>query len=184
MVVARAKEGSEEKQVVGYVVMDRQQAVGGEELRRYAKEALPDYMVPTAVVVLDKLPLTANGKVDRKQLPAPEAVGSSRSYTAPSTPTEQVLAQIWSEVLKIKQIGADDNFFDLGGHSLLATQTISRVRENFSTDLALRTMFESPTLSGLAAAIDAAKINGAVSGGPIQRASRQAYRAAQPGKKN
>ena len=111
-------------------------------------------MVPTAVVVLDKLPLTANGKVDRKQLPAPEAVASSRSYTAPSTPTEQVLAQIWSEVLKIKQIGANDNFFDLGGHSLLATQVISRIRRAVGVELPLRSLFESPTIFKLSARIE------------------------------
>ncbi len=125
------------------------------ELRRMLVEKLPEHMMPSAFVLLDALPLTANGKLNRRALPAP---GASRpdleaDYVAPRTPTEELLAAIWSEVLKLKQIGIHDDFFELGGHSLLATQVISRVREHFGVELPLRYLFEFPTLTGLAVAI-------------------------------
>src|SRR5262249_27816604 len=101
------------------------------QLRRYLTQRLPGYMVPGAVVLLDVLPLTPNGKIDRRALPAPDAArrGVEAEFVAPRTPTEEVLASIWAEVLGLDQIGMDDNFFALGGHSLLATQLVSRVRD-------------------------------------------------------
>jgi 2-polyprenyl-3-methyl-5-hydroxy-6-metoxy-1,4-benzoquinol methylase/acyl carrier protein len=125
------------------------------ELRRLLAEKLPEHMMPSAFVLLDALPLTVNGKINRRGLPAP---GQSRpdleaDYLAPRTPAEEQLAKIWGEVLKLKQIGANDDFFQLGGHSLLATQVISRVREHFGLELPLRYLFEFPTVSGLAVAI-------------------------------
>jgi amino acid adenylation domain-containing protein len=125
------------------------------ELRRYLQERLPEYMIPAAFVMLDKLPLTANGKVDRKGLPAPEQHRPEldHSFVAPRTQTEELLAGIWCEVLKIERIGVNDNFFELGGHSLLATQVISRVRQAFKIELPFRRMFEVPTVAGLAAVI-------------------------------
>ena len=119
------------------------------------EEKLPEHMMPSAFVLLDAMPLTANGKLNRRALPMP---GSSRpeletDYVAPRTPAEETLATIWAEVLKLKQIGVNDDFFQLGGHSLLATQVISRVRERFRIELPLRYLFEFPTVAGLAVGI-------------------------------
>jgi surfactin family lipopeptide synthetase A len=110
-------------------------------------------MVPGVLVEMKKLPLTPNGKLDRKGLPAPE-YEQEQSYVGPRTGTEEVLAQLWAEVLKVKQVGVRDNFFDLGGHSLLATQLISRLKEIFPIDLKVRALFEAPTIEGMARKID------------------------------
>jgi amino acid adenylation domain-containing protein len=125
------------------------------ELRQLLAERLPEHMMPSAFVLLDALPLTANGKLNRRALPPP---GQSRpeletTYVAPRTPAEEMLAAIWAEVLKLKQIGVDDDFFQLGGHSLLATQVISRVRETFEIELPLRYLFDFPTVAALATAM-------------------------------
>ena len=120
-------------------------AITGEELRAYLKQQVPDYMVPQAVMILAKLPLNANGKIDRQALPEPEQLTAAKTYVAPRTATEKAIAEIWAEVLRREpeQISVDDNFFDLGGHSLLATQVISRVRRALNIELPLRTLFES-----------------------------------------
>jgi hypothetical protein len=112
-------------------------------------------MVPQHFVLLDKLPLTPNGKLDRKALPAPEASdrADDASYVAPRTATEEAIAGIWGEVLGIRRVGIRHNFFDLGGHSLLATRVISQVRDVFDDDLPLRSLFESPTVEGMAASL-------------------------------
>ncbi len=127
------------------------------ELRRYLDQKLPEYMVPSAFVLLKSLPLTPNGKVDRKALPAPEASRPhlEGKYVAPRTPVEEVLANVWAEVLRLERIGTEDNFFDLGGHSLLATQVVSRVRQVLRVELPLRTLFEAPTVAGLAQRVKA-----------------------------
>jgi SAM-dependent methyltransferase/acyl carrier protein len=128
------------------------------ELRQRLAAQLPEYMMPSAFVVLDGLPLTAHGKIDRLALPAPDESWREREteYVEPRTETEVTLASIWGEVLNLQEIGVHDDFFQLGGHSLLATQTISRVRERLRIELPLRALFEYPTVAGLAAAIDAA----------------------------
>ncbi|HET6977268.1 MAG TPA: amino acid adenylation domain-containing protein [Pyrinomonadaceae bacterium] len=133
------------------------------ELRSYLKAKLPDYMVPSAFVLLDELPLTNNGKVNRRALPAPEEVESSDDHviTAPRTPVEEMLVGIWSEVLKVKHISIDENFFELGGHSLLATQLMSRVRSAFRIEIPLRTLFAAPTVAELAQHLEAAIHSGA-----------------------
>jgi acyl carrier protein len=118
-------------------------------LRAHLAAGLPDYMVPGAVVFLDALPLSPNGKVDRRALPLPGTV--TELYVAPRTPAEETLAGIWAEVLRVERVGVDDNFFDLGGHSLLAMQVVSRVRQAFGAELPLRALFEAPTVAGLAA---------------------------------
>ena len=125
-------------------------------LREAARARLPEYMVPSAFVVLESFPVTANGKVDRGALPAPDTPGSrGGTYVAPRTPAEERMAGIWAEVLGVERVGAEDHFFDLGGHSLLATQLVSRVREAFRTELPLRAVFEAPTLAELARRVEA-----------------------------
>jgi amino acid adenylation domain-containing protein len=139
-----------DKRLVAYVVGDAD--AGG--MRDALRGRLPEYMLPSAVVGMDVLPLTENGKVDRRALPAPEAAGAEEGYVPPRTPTEEVLAGIWSEVLSVPQVGARDGFFELGGHSLLATRAVSRIREVFGVELPLRALFEAPVLADLAAVVD------------------------------
>jgi len=131
------------------------------------------------VVVLEKLPLNANGKVDRNALPAPEDVeqASTRPMVAPRTPVEGMLAGIWAEVLRQPAISVEDNFFHLGGHSLMATQVVSRIREQFNVDLDLRSLFEAPTVAGLAKLIETAQqAPETISETTILRASRDEFR--------
>jgi amino acid adenylation domain-containing protein/non-ribosomal peptide synthase protein (TIGR01720 family) len=151
------------KQLIAYVVPAAAGALPAEALRSYAQEKLPDYMVPSGIVKLEALPLTGNGKLDRKALPRWEGRGEESGYQAPRTPGEELLAGIWSEVLGLERIGIHDNFFALGGHSLLAAQVTSRVREIFLIDLPLRVIFEAPTIAGLSQKIDHAKSGGAPS---------------------
>jgi len=127
------------------------------DLRLWLDDKLPEYMVPAHFVLLDSLPLSPNGKVDRKALPAPEQAGAEErgTYIAPRTPAEEILAAIWADVLRLERVGITDDFFELGGHSLNATQVASRVRDAFHVEMPLRTMFESPTIKALAEAISA-----------------------------
>ena len=127
--------------------------VSAADLRAALGKELPDYMIPAWFVPLPALPLTANGKVDRKALPAPDASRPEKEFVAPEGPVQERLAEIWAEVLKLERVGARDNFFELGGHSLLATQVLSRMKKSFGVDLPLRTLFDSPTVAGLAEAI-------------------------------
>src|SRR5262249_22287270 len=123
-------------------------------LRARLRKQLPDYMVPSAFVRLDALPLTPSGKVDRRTLPAPEGRPELGGYEAPRTPTEEVLASIWCEVLRLEKVGVHDNFFELGGHSLLAIRMMARLREAFQVELPLRALFEAPRVGELAARVD------------------------------
>ncbi|HKV11759.1 MAG TPA: amino acid adenylation domain-containing protein, partial [Thermoanaerobaculia bacterium] len=141
-----------DKRLVAYTV-PRERAVGERELRAYLEERLPSYMVPARFVSLPEIPLTPNGKVDRRALPAPERETES-GLAALRTPFEETLAAIWETLLGIRAVGAHDDFFHLGGHSLLATQLVSRIREVFGVEVELRAVFESPTLAGLAARIE------------------------------
>lgn len=129
-------------------------------VRSLLKEKLPEYMVPSAFVILDALPLTPNCKVDRKALPAPNLSESmsEAAFVAPRTAIESQLSEIWQQVLQVKQVGVDDNFFELGGHSLLTAQLLSLVREKFQVELPLSALFESPTVAGLAVAIASASL--------------------------
>ena len=155
VVVAR-EDHPGDKRLVGYVIPEDGNTPSMGELRAFLRDRLPDYMVPASFVILDKLPLTPNGKVDRRALPKPENVSSeTRIYVAPRTPTEETVATIWTQVLKIEQVGAHDNFFELGGHSLLATQVVARLRDKLKLDLPLRNIFEAPTVSELAERLDA-----------------------------
>jgi amino acid adenylation domain-containing protein len=141
-----------DKRLLAYLVPHQEQIIEKTELRRFLKERLPDYMIPSAFVTLEALPLTPNGKIDRRalaQLSVNSYQLSEESFVLPRTPEEEVLAAIWADVLGIERVGVHDNFFELGGHSLLATQVMSRVRETFSVDLPLRVLFELPTIAGL-----------------------------------
>ncbi|MFD1543058.1 condensation domain-containing protein, partial [Nonomuraea guangzhouensis] len=126
------------------------------ELRDHLRATLPDHMIPTTYIALAAFPRTPNGKIDRRALPAPDTtrLDLAGSYQAPSTPTEQLLATIWTDLLGLDRVGTTDNFFNLGGHSLLATQAISRIRATFSVDLSLATLFDQPTIAGLATIVD------------------------------
>ncbi|HEX2081287.1 MAG TPA: condensation domain-containing protein, partial [Longimicrobium sp.] len=124
------------------------------DLRELGRERLPEHMVPAAYVYLEALPLTPNGKVDRKALPAPELASAEDRYVAPRTPTEEVLAGIWAEVLRLERVGVEENFFEAGGHSLLATRVVSRIREVFAVELPLRALFEGPTVAELAVRVE------------------------------
>ena len=127
------------------------------ELRAFLKQSLPAYMVPSVFVPMNTLPLTPNGKVDRQSLPAPSAEADpqqEQDYVAPTTDTEIELARIWADVLERDAIGIRDNFFELGGHSLLAARAIARIRQAFSIDIPLQTVFTSPTIAGLAREVE------------------------------
>ena len=139
-------------------------------LRAALAQLLPDYMVPAHFVVLERFPLTSNGKVDRKALPAPDLSHSQVAHAAPTTAVEVAVAAIWAEVLTVERVGLHDNFFSLGGHSLLATQVVSRTRERFKVDLPLRALFESPTVHAIAALITGTDRDAAAS--RIPRADR------------
>ena len=130
-------------------------------LRAFLKEQLPEYMLPSAVVLLDELPLTPNGKVDRRALPAPEPprAADESALVEPRTETERQLAALWAQVLRLERVYVDDNFFDLGGHSLLATQLVTRVREAFQIELPLQRIFEAPTVAALAQVVEAAQLD-------------------------
>jgi acyl carrier protein len=119
-------------------------------------EQVPEYMVPSDFVLMDALPLSPNGKLDRRALPAPGMARPvlDRAFVPPTTSTEQVVAEIWTDVLGLEKVGVNDNFFDLGGHSLLATQVVSRIRVALEIDLPLRAMFEAQTVSALSERID------------------------------
>ncbi|MFG2243800.1 amino acid adenylation domain-containing protein [Spirillospora sp. NPDC048823] len=150
--VAEAIEGPVEKRLVAYVVAAPGQTLDAEELRAHIRESLPESMVPAAVVVLDEMPLTPNGKVDVKALPKPEpAVTPATAYRAPSGETEEAVAAVFADLLGAARVGADDDFFALGGNSLIAMRVVSRIRRVLDTELPVRALFEAPTAASLAA---------------------------------
>ncbi|HEX3252481.1 MAG TPA: amino acid adenylation domain-containing protein, partial [Pyrinomonadaceae bacterium] len=148
------EDGEGEKQLVAFVVPEGPVEPHRTDLREGLRGRLPDYMVPAIFVFVEALPLTTNGKLNRRALLDVQVEQQARDFDAAQTPTQEMLANIWSEVLRVERIGINDNFFELGGHSLLATQVISQVRQNFHVELALRNLFETPTVSGLASTIE------------------------------
>jgi acyl-coenzyme A synthetase/AMP-(fatty) acid ligase/acyl carrier protein len=142
--------------LVAYVVLTEQSKMTVSELRAYLKKELPDYMIPSAFVFLDALPLTTRGKVDRLALPAPDVVRPELqdAFVAPRTQTEELVAGIWSNLLGLERIGVHDNFFELGGHSLLATRVVSRIQQEFEVDLKLMDFFKMPSIAELSKGIE------------------------------
>ncbi len=149
--IVMARGESADMKLVAYVTGSRTDAAA---LKSALKQSLPEYMIPSHIVELESIPLTPNGKVDRKALPEPEQTRGATGYVAPVTETQEKLCAIWSDVLKIEKIGIHDNFFDLGGHSLLGLQAISRVNQTFSASVSVEVIFQSPTIASLAALID------------------------------
>ena len=143
-------------QLVAYIVPRDGVEVSIGELRGFLKQHVPDYMLPALFVFLQKLPLNANGKIDRQALPKPDRSRADviEELAGPRTPTEEALASIWSTILKLDRIGIHEDFFELGGHSLLATQVTSRISDVFQIEVPLRRLFELPTLAELSAAVD------------------------------
>src|SRR6185369_282402 len=175
-VVTAREDSPGEKRLAAYLILEHTTPIG--ELRSFLKERLPDYMIPSAFVVLDKLPLLSNGKVDRRRLPEPETSRPSLTdtYVPPTTEAERVLARIWSEVLRVKQVGIHDNFFELGGDSILSVQIITRARRA-GLQLTAKQVFNHQTIAELAAVAGSApqsqatqgEVTGAVELTPAQR---------------
>ena len=172
-VVVALSNGEEDKRLVAYVTHDNAQAMLNEAdddkaqalrhdfidvLKTSLGQNLPDYMVPSAFVVLEQLPLTPNGKVDRKGLPKPDMSLQQKSYLAPSTEAEKQLCEIWQEVLGIEQVGMTDNFFELGGHSLLSAKLLIEINKAFDIDLSMKQVFIQQTVSQLYQLIDSERI--------------------------
>jgi amino acid adenylation domain-containing protein len=147
-----------EKRLIAYLVSRQPPTVS--ELNAFLRQKLPEYMVPASFVFLDALPLTRNGKLDRRNLPAPDRSRPEQEspFIAPRTVVEKLLANIWAELLKVERVGIHDNFFELGGHSLLITQVASRIQQTFQVHLPLRTLFDAPTVALLSMAVATAQL--------------------------
>ncbi|HTC92176.1 MAG TPA: phosphopantetheine-binding protein, partial [Terriglobales bacterium] len=152
VVVAKEESGGE-KRLVGYVKAEEGSRIDAAELKKAAKEKLPEYMVPAAIVEVEEYPLTPNGKIDRRALAARKdaQIETDEAYLAPQTSVEQTIARIWEELLHVEKVGRNHNFFDLGGHSLLLAKVHSRLKREFSKEISMTEMFKYPTVSALAA---------------------------------
>src|SRR5579859_37843 len=159
-VVVVREEESGEKKLVAYLVMHPDSVIDPNQLRNHIQQNLPEYMIPASFVILDNLPLTPQGKVDRRALPAPQSMGihAAADFVAPRTPVEETLAAIWAEILEVERVGVYDNFFELGGHSLSMIQLASRLKSAFQVEVPLRVLFDAPTLAEMTAAIAAAQV--------------------------
>ncbi|WP_199326293.1 non-ribosomal peptide synthetase [Nostoc parmelioides] len=144
-----------DKRLVAYIVSENPEIT---DLRQFLAKHLPDYMIPSQFITLDALPLTPNGKVDRQALPKPQFKTSSQTI-APRTPTEELLLNIWQNILNLNSVGITDNFFALGGHSLLVIRLVSQIQQVFGVDISLRQIFENPTIAELATLIDSSRLN-------------------------
>ncbi|MBI4587207.1 MAG: amino acid adenylation domain-containing protein [Candidatus Rokubacteria bacterium] len=162
-IVVACEDASGEKRLVGYLVAGPSAPPSSGELRTFLKEHLPEYMVPSAFVFLSALPLTLTGKVDHRALPPPDWARPVRkgTFVAPRNSLEEGLAGIWADVLGLDRVGVHDDFFELGGHSLMTIQLMARLRDTFRVELPLRSLFEAPTVAGLADRIEAARQAGA-----------------------
>jgi hypothetical protein len=153
--VLAPESGTAGKRLVAYIVPQNRQTIDLTRLRAELGERLPGHMVPAAFVVLDELPLMPNGKIDRKKLASTKHAGGAESLSMPPrTPTEAVIAAIWADVIGVDEVGAFDNFFELGGHSLMASQMMARIELAFHVKLALRRVFERPTVAEFALLVE------------------------------
>jgi amino acid adenylation domain-containing protein len=154
-IVLAPGDGSGNRQLMAYVVTRAGALLSSHDIRSHLQKKLPDYMVPSIYAFLEAMPITANGKVDRRALPPPDIslYMDEGTFVAPRTEVEEKLAQIWAEVLGVNRVGVNDNFFELGGHSLFITQIVSRIRETFGVELPLQSFFQAPTVAGLALAV-------------------------------
>jgi acyl carrier protein len=143
------------KYIAAYVVVNEQAETSSAALHDFLRQRLPEHMIPAAFVMMDKLPVTANGKLDRQSLPAPDESQQPRvrEFVAPRSPVEESLVEVWRDVLGVERVGVHDNFFELRGNSLLAVRLISRLRQMFQVDLPLHLLFEAPTVAQLAVSI-------------------------------
>ena len=162
-VVEVQEDSSGDKRLVAYLVGAEDSGNSGmelnsNELRKKLRGRLPEYMVPSACMQIAELPLTSNGKLDRKRLPRPESAAAITKYRVPGSVEEEILSGIWEQVLKVERVGIEENFFEMGGHSLLATQVVARIREAFGVEIPLRILFEQPTVAGLAKAVKQARV--------------------------
>jgi acyl carrier protein len=150
--VTNKRDEQRQPRLVAYVVLTEQSKTTVSELRAYLRKELPVYMIPSAFVFLNALPLTTRGKVDRRALPVPDErrPDIDASFAVPRNDVEEALAEIWGEILRIEKVGIQDNFFELGGHSLMATQIISRLSDVFQVEIPLRQLFLCPTIAELA----------------------------------
>jgi len=148
-VIVRWEQKPGDAHLVAYVIASRQPPPMTGELREFLQRELPEYMVPSVFMFMDRFPLGPTGKVDQRALPAPDRSRAERAYVAPRTPIEKMMAAIWAKVLRVSRVGLEDNFFELGGHSLLATQVISRLREQLGVEISHQQFFEKPTVAGL-----------------------------------
>jgi acyl carrier protein len=146
---------SGEKRLVAYLLMENGAEPSLADLRAFLKTKLPEYMVPATFMVLEKLPVSPNGKLNRSALPLPDDARPelAREFVPPSTPVEQAVAEIFSEVLEVRTVGLYDDFFELGGHSLLAARVVTRLRDRFQIEMTPRFLFESPSVKEMAARI-------------------------------
>ena len=155
--VAVAVRGTgDSKRLVAFVTHRQGHEIRSAELKQLLQSRLPEFMVPSSIMVLDEIPLKINGKIDYEALAAIEERNGDRPYTPPQTPLEAELAQLWREVLVVSQVGREDSFFELGGHSLLAIQLVSRIREQYHIPFPIRELMQTPTLMGLAEAVQTA----------------------------
>ncbi len=160
------------RRLVAYFSTAEGTSVTAAQLRDFLKQSLPEFMQPSAFVCLPALPLTPNGKVDRKALPSPDSsLSESDSFVPPRNPLEELLSNLWAQLLSLPRVGVEDNFFELGGHSLLATQLVSRIRETLLVELPLRELFSSPTVAALARVVEQTR-SGAPALAPILPAPR------------
>lgn len=172
-----------ETRLVAYLVLREEQSAMTDNLRNHALQYLPDYMLPSAFVMLAALPLTPNGKVDRQALPVPDRSRPALStpFVAPCSPLEERIAAIWSELLEVAPVGIHDNFFALGGHSLLAAQVIARLRAIFGVEASLEGFLDAPTVARLAVLLEQSQKDAPTRRSPLNAVSREAYRISQPG---
>ncbi len=170
-IVIASKDKLGNEKLIGYIISDENE-IDTDVIKNLLRDKLPEYMIPYAIVRLDEFPLTPNGKVDRKTLPKPDNLDTNELDKLPGNTKEEIIANIWKDILKLQQVGVNQNFFEIGGHSLLATQVISRLNESFNIQLPIKYIFDYPTVSSLAKKIEKYKEDGKENLPPIVKVNR------------